>query len=401
VEQIEALLAHELAHVRRYDYFVNLLQTAMETLFFYHPGVWWVSRQIRKERENCCDDLAIEVCGSTLLYVQALTELEQIRVPTPRLAMAADGGSLLKRVERLLGNHPASGATPSGWVATIALVACLITAVVAIRAAARPMQPVRPHGGGTFVPPQPPAVFPQQVPTLLAQQTPAPARPSEAEPVKPQTQQQEKSGGDWLDGIRAEGYRDLSVDQMIALKIHGVDAAYVREIRAAVGATLTADQLVAFRIHEVTPDWVNGLKQAGLGDLAPDKLIALKIHGADGAYMREMRAAGATLTAEQLVTFRIHQVTADWVNGLKQTGLGDLTPDKLIALKIHGADGAWVRGIQSLGYPNLSSEMAVTLRIHQITPEFIREAHSKFKDLTLEQVIQLKLMGILKTPTII
>src|SRR6185295_8555391 len=73
-EQIEALLAHELAHVRRYDYLVNLVQTAAETLFFYHPAVWWVSRQIRTERENCCDDLAVEVSGNTLAYVQALTE---------------------------------------------------------------------------------------------------------------------------------------------------------------------------------------------------------------------------------------------------------------------------------------------------------------------------------------
>jgi hypothetical protein len=94
-------------------------------------------------------------------------------------------------------------------------------------------------------------------------------------------------------------------------------------------------------------------------------------------------------------------VTGGWVNELKQAGLSDLTPDKLIALKIHGADAAWLQAIQALGYPNLTPETAVALRIHQVTPEFIRLAQSKFKNITLEQLIQLKQLGILKSPEII
>jgi bla regulator protein BlaR1 len=124
IEQIEALLAHELAHVRRHDYLVNLLQTAAETLFFYHPAVWWVNRNIRYERENCCDDLAVGVCGDTLAYVRALTELEQMRHGAPRLAMAANGGSLLSRVERLLGLHQTASTAPSGLL-TVGITACL------------------------------------------------------------------------------------------------------------------------------------------------------------------------------------------------------------------------------------------------------------------------------------
>ena len=71
----EAVLAHELAHVRRHDYLVNLLQSVVETLLFYHPAVWWVSAEVRAEREHCCDDLAVEVCGDRLVYVSALAEL--------------------------------------------------------------------------------------------------------------------------------------------------------------------------------------------------------------------------------------------------------------------------------------------------------------------------------------
>jgi HEAT repeat protein/beta-lactamase regulating signal transducer with metallopeptidase domain len=103
-QQLEVLLAHELAHVRRYDYLVNVIQCVIETLLFYHPAVWWVSRRIREEREHCCDDLVVEVCGDPHLYATALVGMEHIRATTPRLALAATGGggSLLKRVRRLL-----------------------------------------------------------------------------------------------------------------------------------------------------------------------------------------------------------------------------------------------------------------------------------------------------------
>src|SRR5688572_9975621 len=100
-QHIEAILAHELAHIRRHDYLVNLLQAAVEALMFYHPAVWWMSKQIRLERENCCDDIAAAACGDRCVYASALAELEERRGPS--LAMAASGdGDLLTRVRRLL-----------------------------------------------------------------------------------------------------------------------------------------------------------------------------------------------------------------------------------------------------------------------------------------------------------
>jgi beta-lactamase regulating signal transducer with metallopeptidase domain len=114
--QLEAILAHELAHIRRHDYMVNLLQTLVETLLFYHPAVWWLSRRIRMERENCCDDLAVSLCGDPFLYAQALADLEERRGGRPELALAATGGSLLQRVRRLLGAPTHEGRAP-GWLA--------------------------------------------------------------------------------------------------------------------------------------------------------------------------------------------------------------------------------------------------------------------------------------------
>lgn len=103
-QQLEAVLAHELAHILRYDFLVNMLQTVAETLLFYHPAVWWASARIRQERELCCDDLAVETCGDALCYARALTRSERLRVTTPSLALGSAGGPLLYRIQRLAGD---------------------------------------------------------------------------------------------------------------------------------------------------------------------------------------------------------------------------------------------------------------------------------------------------------
>jgi beta-lactamase regulating signal transducer with metallopeptidase domain len=101
-EQLLAILAHELAHVRRQDFLVNALQRVVESVLFYHPAVWWLSARIRTEREHCCDDLAVTVCGDRFAYAEALMELERLRPVTPAFAVPA-GGRLVDRVRRLLG----------------------------------------------------------------------------------------------------------------------------------------------------------------------------------------------------------------------------------------------------------------------------------------------------------
>ena len=146
-QQLEVLLAHELAHVRRYDYVVNLAQCAIETLLFYHPAVWWVSRRVREERENCCDDLVVELCGDRRLYAAALVEMERLRPPppaAPRLALAATGGSLLSRVRRLVAPDTAGREAFPRWSAGLAGVVAVTVALLAAgsdRLAGEPAEP--------------------------------------------------------------------------------------------------------------------------------------------------------------------------------------------------------------------------------------------------------------------
>lgn len=105
--QCDAVLAHELAHVRRLDWVWNGLQSTIEALLFFHPAVRWLSRRTRQEREHACDDLAVEACGDALALAEGLTALEYQRRSGAGLVLAAHGGSLLPRISRLLVGAPA------------------------------------------------------------------------------------------------------------------------------------------------------------------------------------------------------------------------------------------------------------------------------------------------------
>ncbi len=104
--QIELIIAHELGHVRRWDYLANLVQVVIETVLFYHPVVHWISRDVRNARENCCDDLVLSLAkGNPITYARALADLEELRhdldVVAP--ALGAGGGILLARIRRIVG----------------------------------------------------------------------------------------------------------------------------------------------------------------------------------------------------------------------------------------------------------------------------------------------------------
>ena len=174
---LDAILAHELSHIRRRDYLVNIVQCVVETLLFYHPAVWWVSRRIRVERELCCDDLAASLCDSRLTYATALASLETLRASTPALAMPATGGVLLHRIRRLVDPRCASIPEFSGGFAMCVVATLLLfvsqamatppvtspaTADVTVASSPAPtrsvaaMTPVEP--GQPQVKPQPPQV---------------------------------------------------------------------------------------------------------------------------------------------------------------------------------------------------------------------------------------------------
>lgn len=133
VEQIEALLAHELAHVARRDWLWNGLQCVVEALLFYHPAVWWLGRRVRQEREHAVDDLAVAACGgNSIALAEALASLARER-PRSALVLAARGGSLLQRVTRLLAETPPQvGRRLHAVLGAIAVVCALLAGQISV-----------------------------------------------------------------------------------------------------------------------------------------------------------------------------------------------------------------------------------------------------------------------------
>ncbi|HXS06768.1 MAG TPA: M56 family metallopeptidase [Rhizomicrobium sp.] len=137
--QLRAVIAHELAHIRRHDFFINLLQVLVETLLFYHPAIWWLNARIRAERELCCDEIAVSLTGDRLEYARVLTlmaEWEQ----APALAMAANRGPLTARIFHILGRKSSGlGQRMLGLTGAILFLAAALGAANALFGIAYPI----------------------------------------------------------------------------------------------------------------------------------------------------------------------------------------------------------------------------------------------------------------------
>src|SRR5215831_5261394 len=245
-EQMEMIIAHELAHIRRLDGFVNLFQIGVETLLFYHPAVWWVSQRIRREREHCCDDEAVAVSGDAVNYARALALMEEWRT-APSLVMAANRSPLSERVVRLLGLDGAAGRFRAAGMAVA--VTCLAGAMLAGNAF---LGVAHAALGGTSNPnqTQEPAslsVAEEQGSSSVIVVRPANAgaaakhfasseqagKDKESEQLKEKKQErddQQAGKESYLDALEAAGFKNLTADELIAMKIQGVTPAYVKEI---------------------------------------------------------------------------------------------------------------------------------------------------------------------------
>lgn len=138
-QQIEALMAHELAHIKRHDYLVNVLQNAVEAILFYHPVIWWISKVITHERECCSDEIALQLVSDKRLYIDSLVELAKLAIQPPQLAVAATGGSLKKRIERMVNYSSRASRSPTAviGVTSLLLLFLAVTPAVISRAGAQ------------------------------------------------------------------------------------------------------------------------------------------------------------------------------------------------------------------------------------------------------------------------
>jgi hypothetical protein len=380
-DELEVVLAHELAHVRRADFFWNLVQTLVETLLFFHPAVWWISGRIRHERELCCDDLALSICPNPLVYANALFELERQRSRIDQLSMALDGHqparTLRMRIARVLGEPVANTASrePFSLAAAAAVLLVLLLPVPQVMASLKPASPrdparvaassaaAAPVAAASVIPPVP---TPAQVTVSVA--VPKPdlgAKAQEAEAPQ-QNEREEGEKGDYIDRMKAAGY-DLELDKYIAMKV-----------------------------QDITPEYARAMSQLGFGKLSADQLIACKVQGVTPEYIAKIKSSGfAVNTVQDAISYRIFDVTPEFITGMKDAGFDGLTSQQLLALRVQGVTPEYARSIKEQ-FPGATSEDLVKTRIFNINAAFIASAKRHgFTDMTLEKLVKLRISGVL------
>jgi len=426
--QIEAVIAHELAHIRRLDCFVNLFQIATETLLFYHPAVWWVSQRIRAERENCCDDEAIAICGDAVNYARALTLMEEWRT-APALMMAANRSPLGERVMRLLGWNGTAGRIRVAGLAGSFV--CLVGALLAANAflgvahaawgSAAPGRQEQGSSSVIVVTPEPASAKERAAqaakPAPAVQPVPKP-QPNPAS--EPQTANDGKKQS-YMDAMAAAGVKITDVDELISLKIQGVTPEYIKGMHD-LGLQPNAEELIGMKVQGITPEYVRemrkfdsnasiddliGMKVQGItpeyfrearktySNLSIEELIGMKVQGITPEYVREFHDLGLQPSADELIGLKVQGVTPDYVKEMRATGLKPNT-DELIGMKVQGITPEYVRSMQAAGFKDLDCDELIGAKVQGVTPEFIEKARKHgFQNLTLDKLIALKHADIL------
>jgi len=415
MEELEAVLAHELGHIRRWDYLWNLLQTAIESVLFFHPSVWSLSRAVRERREICCDEIAVQSCAGATVYARALLRLEEQRTKQLRLAVALDGcnGSLLQRIKQVLGEGMAIESNMTSGVRVAAAGAVVVALllgpkiskavavptlgashpVVARALAALPRQttsrmlaeraqveaPVAPApaakpsatiSGSTPVSIAAPAAQVHVAPSISPEvEVNLEVSPGQADPQAASGTNQPK-GMAYVDAMRAAGYPfDLNNDlnTLVALKSLGVTPEYAKSMGAIGLGKPTAHELITLKSLGITPEYITAMKQSGLGPKDFHEAVTEKSLG----------------------------ITPEYATAMKQKGFGDLDVHQLVALKAQGMTPEYAGWLKQQ-FPQATTDQLKRAAVFHIDEKFIAQAKAHgFDEKNFDKLLRLKMSGLL------
>jgi bla regulator protein blaR1 len=412
-EQIEMVLAHELAHIRRHDFAINLLQAFVETLMFYHPAVWWMSSRVRVERENCCDDLAVAVCGNPIQYARALTRLEELRAGALPMVVAANGGSLLDRIRRIAGGRAESTGLSSRWAAAVAMLAILAVAL------ALPSLPALAQRESKTEAPQ---AAKTTVEVVEAAETHDDADHEYADHDYEMSSDVDVNVNPDVDvdidvdpDIDVEPDVDIDTDidlgdmitpvpPMAPVAMYPMAAPRVprppftptpmaapapmatpsplatplppgapRAPRAPQARMAALDAMDFEFEHETGDDEPGDRKLSGSGKLTVDELISLRAVGVTPDYINTMRGLFPDLTVRQVSGLRAVGVTPEFVSEMRSAGIQITSAREASGLAAVGVTPAYIKEMRSAGFEVKTSRDASSLRAVGVTPEFVRE----------------------------
>ncbi|MBL7816014.1 MAG: M56 family metallopeptidase [Saprospiraceae bacterium] len=524
-QEVEAILAHEIAHVMRHDYVFNILQSVIEAMYYFNPAVWWISANIRAERENCCDDVAIQLCGNSMTYAKSLVVVQEMQYYSATFAMGFAGqrkNQLLLRVQRVLNQsnnksnvmekliatclivigivflsfggqnnfipsfledntffitEDAPLSTAGYWNATIkgenvtvsfqnktengtwntthtfkksefsALPTTesdfSITREAGVMNFKGKFEDNEGYGKFTFTESADFRAFLEKEGITGAKESTMMhyfmgninreyvsfLKQNGFEKISKSKLEELAIHGltkneltSYLDAFKKYG-NELTLNKLIELKIHGIDAKYQKSLSDLGYIDIPLNEIVEAKIHGINADYLADLQSSGYKPEALREVIEFKIHGVDGAFIKKMKAAtnkelsaeelveskihgldkldvekfkstGTNPTADDLQSYAIHGVNADYVNLL--TGLfGKLSPERIVEAKIHGIDNTFIESYKAMGFQNLNIQKAIEFKIHGVDAAFVKSLNDAgYKDMSANKVVELKIHGV-------
>lgn len=434
-QQLEAVIAHELAHVKRLDAFVNLFQMAAETLLFYHPAVWWLSKRIRAERENCCDDVAISLGGNAVEYARALAAMAEWQ-SAPALAMAANRSPLTARVARLLGVTRLGVGIRGVGIAGSVLCLCasvlagnaLLGAVQTKRAAntlglradsvapmveraheenrvaavearrvtraavAVPVQVVVHMLGASVVGPAATLARDEQDQKREEKKSDSGAAEAERNESSPYTDGRETMGLTRRSAQSNGSYTDGRETVGLTGRNGNATGSYIEGLKAEGFTGLTVDQLIALKVQGVTAEYVHGIKALGLNPDVND-LIAMKVQGVTPELIRGLRETGMALDIDEIVAMKVQGVTPEYVKQLHDAGI-KVDSDNILGMKVQGITGEYIREMSEINGSKLSSGELLGLKVQGVTAEYVRKMKTLGFALNAGEIIGMKIQGV-------
>jgi len=386
-DQIEAVIAHELAHIRRFDAFVNLFQVVVESLLFFHPAVWWLNKRVRIERENCCDDVAVAACGNHLGYARALTTMEEWRA-TPAFSLAANGSPLAARISRILGVRHATENRTAGLGAGFVCFAAAVVAAsllygVAHPAAAARIEKVLFTPAAQAVPAPTPKPTPLATPTIVVDADRLPQ-------TTPEPQAQPSSKSSYIDEMKSVGLDHLDVDQLISMRVQGITADYVKEMVAA-GFKPNVDELIAMKVQGVNAQYIKSIRDMGYTPDG-DEIVGMKVQGVTPEYIKQMRDLGFKPNLDEIIGMKVQGITPEYVKQIRDLGFNP-DADGLIGMKVQGITPQYVQQIRELGFKPNGDEI-IGMKVQGITPEYVKEIRALGFQPDGDEIIGMKVQGI-------
>jgi bla regulator protein blaR1 len=298
-EQVESILLHELAHIRRQDYIFNLVQHVVDTLFFFNPALLWVSSLIRTERENCCDDIAIHQTNSRRRLIEALVSFHEYRKSAQPYALALTGknNSVVKRVERIVyrKNHSLNAGERLLLMGGLMILSVAFITIDSSRRDASASSALRPATHTLTTAPLPSLPATTHITPAGNRTKPAPALFATSPKSRPDTTikntakdstrstkdetPEEESSSELVGGLQSLGYHNVSVDELIRCSEHGVTPGFIAELRKLGYKDISLDKAIELVDHGVSAEFISNIRQLGFASISLEKAIKLVDHG--------------------------------------------------------------------------------------------------------------------------